>query len=140
MSLKTSLKLLHELPARIRNAYQYLLSRFPDTRDRIILGSCIIVVFILILISALMIANRSAYKIRTASFTEKPGKITVPPEEFFLSEEPDFIPGVLLEQEPRTTWSEQDAMQNWHDPLKNNEEFWRFQLEKAIDELMEHVQ
>jgi hypothetical protein len=66
-------------------------------------------------------------------------RITIPPEELFLPEEPDFIPGVLLERERRTVWTAEDAAPYWQDPLKNGEEQWRNRIEKAADEFMEQV-
>jgi hypothetical protein len=63
----------------------------------------------------------------------------VPPEEWFLPDEPDFVPGVLLERERRSGWTEADAAPFWRDPLKNGEEPWRERVETAIDELLERV-
>jgi hypothetical protein len=66
-------------------------------------------------------------------------RIAIPPEELFLLDEPDFIPGVLLERERRASWSAEDAESFWQDPLRNGEEQWRDQVEAIIDELMERV-
>lgn len=63
----------------------------------------------------------------------------VPPEEWFLPDEPDFVPGVLLERERRSGWAAADAAPHWQDPLKNGEEPWRERVETAIDELLERV-
>jgi len=63
----------------------------------------------------------------------------IPAEELFLPEEPDFLPGVLLDRDRRTGWSEQDASEYWQDPLRDGEEQWREKIETAIDELMERV-
>jgi hypothetical protein len=65
--------------------------------------------------------------------------VLIPPEELFLPDEPDFIPGVLLERERRQQWTAEDAVPYWQDPLKNGEERWRNSLELAIDELLERV-
>jgi len=63
----------------------------------------------------------------------------IPPDELFLPNEPDFIPGVMLEREQRTVWTAADAAPLWQDPLKNGEEPWRNRIEKTIDEIMESV-
>ncbi|MDR1278195.1 MAG: hypothetical protein LBK02_05550 [Treponema sp.] len=63
----------------------------------------------------------------------------IPREELFLPDEPDFIPGVLLERMPRESWTGEDAAPYWQDPLKSGEEPWREQAEAAIDELLERV-
>lgn len=66
--------------------------------------------------------------------------LAIPAEELFLPEEPDFLPGVLLERERRESWSEQDADEYWQDPLRSGEEQWRVKIEAAIDEFLERVQ
>ena len=63
----------------------------------------------------------------------------IPPEELFLPDEPDFLPGVLLEREQRLIWTEQDAMEYWQDPLRYGEEQWREKIETAVDEILERV-
>jgi hypothetical protein len=63
----------------------------------------------------------------------------IPAEELFLPEEPDFLPGVLLEREPRRSWTAEDGEPYWRDPLKNGEEPWRDTVESVIDELLERV-
>jgi hypothetical protein len=86
-----------------------------------------------------------------AAFARKAGKeerpvppegswqFAIPPEEIFLPDEPDFIPGVLLGREKRASWTDQDAAVFWQDPLKEGEERWREKIETAIDEFMERV-
>ena len=64
----------------------------------------------------------------------------IPAGELFLPDEPDFIPGVLLERDRRTIWTEDDAAEHWQNPLINGEEQWRKKIETAIDELLERVQ
>jgi hypothetical protein len=65
--------------------------------------------------------------------------IPIPAEELFLPDEPDFLPGVLLGREIRTSWTESDAQEFWQDPLKSGEEQWREKIEVAIDEFLERV-
>jgi len=61
----------------------------------------------------------------------------IPAEDLFLPDEPDFVPGVILEREKRTQWVPDDAMPWWQDPLKDGEQEWRDQIEKTVDEIME---
>jgi len=63
----------------------------------------------------------------------------IPAGELFLPDEPDFIPGVLLERERRTSWTEEDALEHWQDPLRFGEEQWRERIENAIDAFLEHI-
>ncbi|MDR0289553.1 MAG: hypothetical protein LBI06_01295 [Treponema sp.] len=67
------------------------------------------------------------------------GQALIPPEELFLPEEPDFVPGVMPERAQRTAWTAADAAFLWQDPLKSGEEHWRNRIEKTIDEIMESV-
>jgi len=63
----------------------------------------------------------------------------IPAEDLFLPDEPDFVPGVILEREKRTQWTDDDAMAWWQDPLKDGEQEWRDQIERTVDEIMEGV-
>jgi len=63
----------------------------------------------------------------------------IPVEAVFLPDEPDFLPGVLLEREQRSSWTEDDALEHWQDPLRFGEESWREKIETAIDEFLERV-
>jgi len=63
----------------------------------------------------------------------------VPAHELFFPDEPDYIPGVLLEREQRTSWTEEDAKEHWLDPLRFGEEHWREMIETAIDDFLERV-
>jgi len=65
--------------------------------------------------------------------------LVIPAEELFLPDEPDFLPGVLLEREKRASWSEQDAAEYWQDPLRAGEEPWRRKIEAFIDKFLERV-
>lgn len=63
----------------------------------------------------------------------------IPAGELFIPEEPDFIPGVLLGREQRSSWTEEDASEYWIDPLRQGEEQWREKIETVINELWERV-
>ncbi|WP_461255645.1 hypothetical protein [Treponema sp. R80B11-R83G3] len=65
--------------------------------------------------------------------------VPIPPEELFLPDEPDYVPGVLLERDKRANWTDEDASEYWQDPLKYGEEQWREKIETSIDEFMEQV-
>jgi len=65
--------------------------------------------------------------------------VPVPAEELFLPDEPDYVPGVLLEREQRLNWTDEDASEYWQDPLKYGEEQWREKIEASIDKFMEQV-
>jgi len=75
--------------------------------------------------------------------TDAPERLAVsspiPAGEIFYPDEPDYIPGVILQRERRSSWTLQDASEYWQDPLKFGEEPWREIIEDAIDKLLEHV-
>jgi hypothetical protein len=102
-------------------------------------GLCILLLFALIAVLVVMNHTADAGP-RTAADEHRvfPGA-PVPPEELFLPDEPDFLPGVTLERDRRQSWSAEDAEPHWQDPLKNGEEPWRERVEAVIDELLEHV-
>ena len=63
----------------------------------------------------------------------------IPAGELFIPNEPDFIPGVLLERDRRTSWTLEDAAEHWQDPLRFGEGQWRDNIETAIDAFLEHI-
>ena len=98
------------------------------------------VVFALILTISVFISMRIP---SAETAPAAPERITIhspiPLDELFLPDEPDFIPDVILERERRQSWTEDDAMEFWQDPLRFGEEIWRNNIETAINELLERV-
>jgi len=95
--------------------------------------SVLLIISVIISISAHSRKKKSAENERAVIFSP------IPPEELFLPDEPDFLPGVILERDRRLDWTEQDASQYWQDPLMYGEEQWREKIEAAVDELLERV-
>lgn len=65
-------------------------------------------------------------------------KPSIPAEEIFLADEPDFLPKVLLEKDPRK-WSAEDARVFWTNPLENERINWRETITNVVNEIMEKV-
>jgi hypothetical protein len=65
--------------------------------------------------------------------------LSIPAEDLFLPDEPDFLPGIILEREPRGAWSSEDARQFWSNPSDGDETLWRERISSTIDELLEGV-
>jgi hypothetical protein len=61
------------------------------------------------------------------------------PEDFFMPDEPDFVPEVLLGREPRDGWSEEDARPFWTDPLEGREDEWQAHIKNDVDSMLEAV-
>jgi hypothetical protein len=119
----------------IRDKYQNFT---PEDKKRIIyIGTG---AFALILtLSVLLSLSRPDKPERVKEPERVSTKIVIPVDEIFLPDEPDFVPGVLLEREKRVKWTEEDAAVYWQDPLKYGEEQWREKIETAIDEFLERV-
>jgi hypothetical protein len=84
-------------------------------------------------------SNLGADSARTLNNTDRLTPLSIPQEDFFLPDEPDFLPEVLLEREPRSEWTPDDALPFWKDPLHEDPEKWRGRIEMVIDELLEGV-
>jgi len=122
-----------------------LTERLPPEKRRPVLMVSIGAFTVLVLVFAgipLLTRSKSAERKPAAaplagSVPEQQG--VIPPDDLFLPDEPDFVPGVILEREQRIRWTDADAVPLWQDPLKNGEEPWRNRIEKTIDEIMESV-
>jgi len=106
-------------------------------KQRLVIGCTVIFALILTLAVVIPILNQN-----NSTFDE-PGRLIInspiPPGELFLPDEPDFVPGIILGRDRRTSWTEEDAAEHWSDPLKNGEEQWRKKIETAIDVLLENI-
>ena len=83
------------------------------------------------------VQTRSGLSARDAAAAFEPH--TIPPEDFFLPGEPDFLPEILFEREPREKWTAGDARPFWTDPLDYGPEIWIEGIQAAVDELLERV-
>ncbi|MDR2518056.1 MAG: hypothetical protein LBD13_01395 [Spirochaetaceae bacterium] len=103
-------------------------------------------VFCLLLVALIAIPRLLAYKpklsedvSRPQAPNDAPAPVAIPQEDFFYPDEPDFLPKVLLEREPRARWTPQDASPFWNDPAGEDLGIWRDSIETVIDELLEGV-
>jgi hypothetical protein len=119
------------LPGGIREKLPWL----EDKLGFILVG---LVLALLILLAALIPASRGPIRAPVAD-TGMFKPVPIPPDELFLPEEPDFLPGVILEREQRDSWTAEDAEPYWYNPLEQGEEAWRERIEQVIDELLERV-
>ena len=68
---------------------------------------------------------------------------TIPLEDLFMPSEPDFIPELLFEQEPRSFWSIEDIRPFWRNPENSagitDSDIWRDEIRSTVDRLLEGV-
>jgi hypothetical protein len=128
-----------KLQVLVENTLDKLLMYIPAEKRRLVLtgiGGALGIVLLLVVLIMVWLRNPSS-KDPPAAVLSRP--VSIPVEELFLPDEPDFIPGVLLEREQRGVWTPEDAAPFWQDPLKNGEEQWRAMIEKTVDALLESV-
>jgi hypothetical protein len=127
-------KLWALFPVRVREALPWLEEKLGFVLAGLVL---VLVLVLLILLSVTIAAGRPA--VLKEPEAGVPRSVSIPPENLFLPEEPDFLPPVILEREQRDAWTADDAEPYWYNPLEEGEEGWREQVEKVIDELLERV-
>jgi hypothetical protein len=114
-------------------------------RSNLILAGCAAgaVFIVLVLLIILSVRSRPPKQETSRDIQAELGapveSTLIAPEEFFLPYEPNFVPDVLLEREPREGWSEEDARPYWTDPMEGNEELWRRRIEEGVDGILEKV-
>jgi hypothetical protein len=135
---------LGELRDRLQLVAYRLVEKVPPEKRRLVfmasIGFCVVFVVVLAgtsLGKAAQTGGGDTGRKDTAAVTVQQGQI--PPDDLFLPDEPDYIPGILLEREQRAQWTADDAAPLWQDPLRNGEEPWRDRIERAVDEIMESV-
>jgi hypothetical protein len=112
----------------------------PDNERKRLIIICASAVAVLLVLLVLLSSGSSGRQSRSVEPQRTVNRLNaIPPQELFLPDEPDFIPGVVLERERRLSWTEQDASEYWQDPLRDGEEPWRERIEEAISEFMERI-
>jgi hypothetical protein len=113
-----------------------------NTRVVLIVALALLVIIALLLVLAVVSHRKTVSNQTEAQYDSSDDTILrerLPVEDFFLPYEPDFVPDVLLEREPKDSWTEEDARPFWTDPLEGNEGIWRKRIESGINSLLENV-
>jgi hypothetical protein len=72
--------------------------------------------FLLIVFLVVFIATRSGRQdAAQASVQGSAVDLSIPADEIFIPAEPDFVPGRLLDHEPRGAWGAEEAAPYWED-------------------------
>ena len=122
--------------AKISSLTSRVFDRIPAEKRRpvfLALGGAVVLLVVLIVFSA----NSGASK-KSAPMDLSAGPV-IPSEDLFIPGEPDFLPGFLLEREPRHSWSLEEIRPYWRIPGPANQELWRGELKSAVDKIMESV-
>jgi len=133
------------LLGRAQTAVDGGLEKVPPGRRRpVIAAAAAAIVVLLFVFAGTYVAGRGDSDAAPAAPPPFAGNVPaarnlIPPEELFLPEEPDFVPGVILGRERRAEWTADDAEPWWQNPLAEGEEQWRSRIEGMIDEIMESV-
>jgi hypothetical protein len=112
-----------------------LLARIPREKQKpffFCLGGIVVVLICLIVIILAAGVGRPEKK-------EEAAELTIPSEELFFPGEPDFVPSLLFEREPRQFWTPDDIEPFWEDPEKLGRDQWLKEMELVIDKLVEDV-
>ena len=123
---------------KIINAINGVLYMVPEKKRRLVIYiSLCALVFILIVIFWVSIRSCSAQESPIFKETIDARQGSIGQDEVFLPEEPDFIPWVIPERQQRSTWTLDDVMPWWKDPLRSSGEGpWRELIEKTADEIL----
>ncbi len=108
----------------------------------LIIGASLGALALLMLLLVMSIRiNHNRNEMQSAS--QKSNRMIVPhavkPEEMFLPREPQIIPEVILDREPKSSWTDEDAEQFWNDPLDGNSDVWKNRIFEAVDDMLENV-
>jgi hypothetical protein len=111
----------------------------PQTRIILMAAGGMAAVILVLLVILLVVSHRPAKPAAPPDAADSFRPLAFPPEDFFLPDEPDFLPEVLLEKEPRESWTAGDARPYWTDPMEADPDGWRKRIQSGVDQLLERV-
>ncbi|MDR0643662.1 MAG: hypothetical protein LBG05_01930 [Treponema sp.] len=113
-----------------------IIEEFHKHRRVFITGAGVIALLLLVFAVVLLINAERSKKPRSPIQVEKSKPTSIPMEDIFLPDEPDFLPNVILEKQPKK-WDAQDARPFWTNPLENDPSQWQNNIKNTVDEIME---
>jgi hypothetical protein len=105
-------------------------------RKILMLAVGVIVFLSLTLVVISLINAESAKKLQSPIPVENSRLISIPLEDIFLPDEPDFLPNAILKKQPKK-WDAQDARPFWTNPLENDSFQWQDNIKNTVDKIME---
>jgi hypothetical protein len=96
---------------------------------------------ILVVAGVMLILTRGgrARRVRDSEGIAELFRMEIPPDELFLGEEPDFLPGLLPERERRETWTADDVRPYWTNPEDEGAGVYEDMMGAVVDRIMEQV-
>jgi len=141
--IQTFTRELAKLLARVQLAVDGKMGRIPPrARKPVLVTAAVALVVLLVVLVGASLPERDPYAgwdLPPVMIQAPAHRDLIPPEELFLPDEPDFVPGVMLGRERREEWTAEDAEPWWRNPLADGEEQWRIGIERMVDEIMESV-
>jgi hypothetical protein len=113
-------------------------SVFRRARPLIIAGLAILV-FVPLITALVVTTIRSREAQVEAAPASLFSNLSIPKEEIYLGDEPDFLPPVIPFQAQRKTWTADDANPYWTDPAALGEAAIREKISGAVDMIFENV-
>jgi hypothetical protein len=126
---------LEEFFWKAKGAFAALVAR-KRTQARILFGLSGIVAVILLVVVTILVLNAADKKVPDSPALFPAEKLSG--DEFFLPDEPDFLPSVLLHRGQKERWTAEDAAPFWTDPATLDDN-WGDKVEKYVDKLLESV-
>jgi hypothetical protein len=123
------------LNKKVRPLADRLISHIPRGKQKPLLFCLGGIAVLLICFIAAMLARGVRRPVENGEAVE----LTIPSEDLFFPGEPDFVPSLLLEREPRRFWTPDDVAPFWKDPGDLGRDQWMKEMELVIDKLMEEV-
>ena len=100
----------------------------------ILFGLCGAAVLLFGLVIAFIVAKSRPEGV---GFSNVVSGLSIPDEELFFPQEPDFLPGFLPERESRRFWTLDDIRLYWKTPGDSG--WWMEEIKSTVDSLMEGV-
>jgi hypothetical protein len=129
----------HGLTAAAEKGAEFFRTRRKRALACLALGVLLVTLCIIVILVSTTGNARNAAAGDTQTLDEIFSPRTIPPEEFFLPEEPDFLPETLPEREKRESWTAEDAEPFWTDPVDEGAGVYVDLMSTGIDDLMERV-
>jgi hypothetical protein len=119
------------------------LARIPEEKRRPVLfcfgGMVVLLLFLIVIMLAMSLQRGEDGGAERRVAPQEIAGPPIPQEELFFPGEPDFVPPLLLEREPRHSWTADDARPFWKDPGELGREQWQGEMSAVIDKLMDSV-